>query len=437
MTVSFRARILAGAVLTALLAVVLVWGSVTLTVERLVGRPEVDVPPVVLDACRAEPSSWEVLSFGAGELRFYDADGVSVSGVRVNGAEGLEVGGTRLVDHGEGRRSAFRRVAAEGPCATVEFTFGPGARMDTAFQLGGTLGVFLAVFAAGFATYRFTVLPLLVRIERIREAGVRVGATDYRSADDTVGDDLAAIAGVLDRSHTRIVEDRHALVDRQQALERYLAEIAHDLRTPLGSLVLALQEVDAVAGSEGREAARRALTDAAYVTTLVENLHQAARLRHGLDPTVGECDLAEIVRRVEVRFRAIGAARGVEVGASAVEGPVVVQCEPSLLERAVANLVHNATVHGAAHVAVLLEVDGDRFVLDVMDDGPGVPEVELADLAKRTFSDDPARRRGPGLGLAITNEVARRLGWSIEYGLGAEGGLAVRLSGPVVRPGLP
>lgn len=433
MQVSFRARILVGAAVTALVAVFLVWASVRVTIERVVGWPEVYVPEAVVSACRAAPADWEVTSFGLAELRFYDGQGVSASGA-LAGTE-VALGETVHLAAPEGRRTAYRRVALEGPCAVAQFSFGPGQEMDAAFMIGGALGVFLAVFAAVFATYQFTVVPLLVRIERIREAGVGVGGEGYTSAGDGVGDDLAAIAGVLDRSHGRITEDRAELLRRQEALERYLAEIAHDLRTPLGSLLLALQDVDAVAGEEGQDAARRALTDATYVTTLVENLHQAARLRHGLDPTVGQCDLAELVRRVEVRFRAIGAARGVEVGASAVAGSVLVTCEPSLLERAVANLVHNATVHGAKHVAVLLDVEGEHFELEVLDDGPGVPEVELADLAKRTFSDDPARRRGPGLGLAITNELVRRLGWTVRYELGPEGGLAVRLSGDVVREG--
>ena len=432
MRVSFRTRILLGAAVTALLAVFLVWASVRWTIEQVVGSPVIDIPEVIVDACVASPSDWEVASFGtdALELRFFDATGVSVSGARVD-AGVSEVVPSRQVQTA-GRTTIYRYLRPEGPCAVAAFTFGPGRRIDNAFMVGTALGVFLAVFAAMFATYRFTVVPLLVRIERIREAGLQIGSARYTSAEDPVGDDLAAIAGVLDRSHERIVTDREELVRRHEALERYLAEIAHDLRTPLGSLLLALQEVDAVAGDEGRSAARRALTDAAYVTTLVENLHQAARLRLGLDPAVGRTDLSEVVRRVEARFRAIGAARGVEVGASAPSEAVVVACEPSLLERAVANLVHNATVHGAVHVAVLLDrVDDGRFELSVLDDGPGVPPLELADLAQRTFSDDAARPRGQGLGLAITNELVRRLGWEVRYELGPEGGLAVRLVGPV------
>jgi signal transduction histidine kinase len=293
------------------------------------------------------------------------------------------------------------------------------------------LGAFLAVLGAGFGSYWLTVRPLLGRIERIRDAATRVGEDDYAPAEDDVNDALSAIGSVLDGSHARIEQDRAELLSRHQALENHLAEIAHDLRTPLGSLLLAIGEVDAA--HPGSAATARAIGDAAYVTALVDNLHQAARLQHGLDPTLGECDLLDVVRRIELRFRALGAAKGVDVAASVPEGHLWVGCETALLERAVGNLVHNATIHGAEHVAVLVDVTGDSFVLSVLDDGPGMSEHAIADLALATFRSDPARRRSSGLGLAITHEIVRRLDWTFQLDAGPEGGLRARISGHFLR----
>lgn len=430
MQVPFRTRILVSAVVTALIAVVVLWATVSLVIDQVVAPPDFGVPPQLLDACRQDPEHWSELPFGSGRMRLYDAAGRAPDGeVLAPEHVALPVGASERVAGG-GRPSLVRRVASDGPCALVRVEFGPPPRWDSAVPLGGALGLFLSVLAVGLATHRFTLVPLLARIERLRGAADGVGATGYRSADDPTDDDLGAIGAVLDASHQRITGDRAELVRRHEALERHLAEIAHDLRTPLGSMMLALQEVGAlVEDGDARTATRRALSDVGYVTTLVENLHQAARLRHGLDPVAGETDLAEVVRRIEARFRALGAARGVEVGASAPDTPVIVRCEPSLLERAVANLVHNGLAHGAAHVALLLDVDGDGFVLQVLDDGPGVEPTRLADLSARTFTDDAARQRGPGLGLAITNEVVRRVGWHIAYARAEEGGLSVTVRG--------
>jgi two-component system sensor histidine kinase QseC len=65
----------------------------------------------------------------------------------------------------------------------------------------------------------------------------------------------------------------------------------------------------------------------------------------------------------------------------------------------------------------------------VQDDGPGVAPEAVADLAERTFRDDPARPRGQGLGLAIADEVCRRAGWTISYANREEGGLEVVVRG--------
>lgn len=87
------------------------------------------------------------------------------------------------------------------------------------------------------------------------------------------------------------------------------------------------------------------------------------------------------------------------------------------------------------HVAIKLALidSGRRFELVVVDDGPGLPEEALASLESETFLVDEARPRGPGMGMLITTEVARRVGWSITYEVLAPTGLQVRLEGPVTN----
>lgn len=206
-----------------------------------------------------------------------------------------------------------------------------------------------------------------------------------------------------------------------------MAEVAHDLRTPLASLVLAVQDLVPL----GVPAVGRALDDAEYVNALVDNLHQGTLLRRGLESAGGVVDLCEIVQRLEARFAALGALRGVEVAASFPERPVMTAGAPALAERAIANLVHNAVRHGreGGHVAVVLEHHGARFVLTVADDGPGIERDQLASLQEATFRGDAARPRSGGLGLAVTLEVARRLGWEVRFEAGEASGLRVVVSG--------
>jgi len=429
---SVRIRILVGAVSTAVLSVLFVALTVRITLYLTLWNLDVaSTHPAMIDACEADPPAWGLAPIGPLEVRFFGVDGRSAEPGRpplppelLSGLSGV---GDRQVSDPPPRMTL--RVRPSGPCAIVQVR---ERRMEgmVAFVPIMILGlVFLVVLSVGVVTYRTTVLPLLARIRAHRAAAVHVGDPQYVSAADSVDDELGDIGGVLDRSHARIAADREELLRRHESLEKYMAELAHDLRTPLSSLLLALQEVQR--HQPGGPAVQRALQDTTYVSDLVENLHQATRLRHGLDIERGRSDLTAILRRLETRFRAIGAAEGVEVSAATPDGPVLVRGDPTLVQRAIGNLLHNAVRHGGEHVAAILSVRDGHFELVVADDGDGVPEPELADLAARTFQLDPARPRHQGLGVAIANEVATRLGWSIAYRRGPDGGLSVHLEGGV------
>ncbi|MCA9494082.1 MAG: HAMP domain-containing histidine kinase [Myxococcales bacterium] len=428
---SFRARILLSALATALLALGLTWGTSWLTMHALFPPPDHDPDPSLVDACLASPRSWDGVVVGLETLTAYDEHGRSASGRQLDlaGWPELRVGESHAVER-DHHWTRATRASREGPCAWIVSEEGPPPELVLAVRWGGSLGVFLALLAASGLTWVAAIRPLMLRVERLRDAAVVVGRDGYRSASDPVPDALGDISTALDASNERIVADRVELVARHEALERYLAEIAHDLRTPIGSLLLALQEVRAEAGGP---AVDRALVDADYLGSLVENLHQAARLRHGLDVGEGTADLRDVLARLEVRFAALGGARGVQVAVALPDGPVIVRCTPVLAERALANLLHNAIAHGARHVAATLAVVGEGFRIDVLDDGPGV--AVPADLALRTFDDSADRPRGAGLGLAITNEIARRAGFAIRYERAEEGGLRVVLQGPRTAPG--
>ncbi len=420
---SLKLRILGGSVATAALALLLVQATIGAAISMSDGPHEVaEVSPAVQRACAADPAAWVDVTVGHERARAYDADGRSASPevppLRLRRA--LAVGEVQRAPGG-----VVTRVSEGGGCAYLEVGRGPPHRdRFGAFELGATFGTFVAVLAAGLLSYAFTVTPLLRRIEALRRAAVAVGGEAYARGDDDVGDALGEIGRVLDRSHDRLLAYRAALIERHHALERHMAELAHDLRTPIGSMLLALQERQA---TDDDPAIRRSISDAASIMALVENLHAAARLRQGLDARGGHVDLRGVVERLEVRFRALGALDGVEVGASCPDEPVWVRCDANLAERALGNLLHNAVEHGGEHAAILLERWPDRFVVRVLDDGdPAGVGTLLAGLR-----DDPARPRGPGMGLDITREICRRVGWSLSASTLDEGGVEVRVEGPL------
>ena len=390
------------------------------------------------EACNAAPATW---GWASGDVSYfaYDRTGQSANPSAPPLEEGLlrrALADDRVAIESSSARHIFVvPYASTGPCALVRVTSrSPEAVMAPWFAgiLAGAIAI--GMFISVLGTLWLVVRPLRARIEELATAAEDVGGASF-APQPSRSDALGHIAQVLARSHERILVSREALEERNQALERHLAGIAHDLRTPLSSMHLALESLATDSRGPAQKEAQRALADTVYLSSMVENLHHASRLRHEIEVASGDVELTDLVRRLEKRFAIVGRHVEVEVAANTPEGEVWVACTPALAERAVANLVQNAVEHndGPGHVAITLSLteSGSRFRLVVADDGPGVPQDTLASLQNESFLEDEARPRGPGMGTLITREVARRAGWTLAYAALEPKGLEVRLEGPV------
>ena len=305
----------------------------------------------------------------------------------------------------------------EGPCALIRgTTTGPSKPLVKRLITVLLSAILLSAFLAVIGTFLFVIRPLQARINIVSKNAEHVGSASF-VPEPTSADSLGRISSVLAESHTRILKAKCDLEEKNQALECHLAEVAHDLRTPLSSMHLALEALATDSNGATQKEARRALADVVFLSSMVENLHQATRLRYEVDVTSGRVDLSDLVRRIEMRFTIVGRHAGVEVAANTPDSETWVACLPSLAERAVANIVQNAVEHiqEGGHVAIILNLldGGERFQLSVVDDGSGMPTEILASLQSESFILDDARPRGPGMGMLITQEVARRAEWSV------------------------
>jgi hypothetical protein len=146
------------------------------------------------------------------------------------------------------------------------------------------LSVLVAMGTAIFVAVR----PLLRRIARLRQATQRLGqSAGYASAADPEADDLGQLSILLDQAHTRIAADAERATNRQKALEEHLANVAHDLRTPLASLQLTIEHLASEAERHQQGLIRGAIDDIVYMGALIENLYLACRLEEGADPLAG------------------------------------------------------------------------------------------------------------------------------------------------------
>ncbi|WP_197519648.1 sensor histidine kinase [Pseudonocardia sp. HH130630-07] len=242
-----------------------------------------------------------------------------------------------------------------------------------------------------------TVGRTLAPVAAIRRELAAITTTDLhrRVPVPAGGDEIAALASTTNATLDRL---EHA-VDRHR---RFVADAAHELRSPLAVLRARLEIAPT----------RAALADVEHVSRLADDLLLLARLDAGEPPERGPVELGQVVAEEAARPR--GRA-GVEVRLRVEPGPVVPGSAPQL-RRLTANLVDNAVRHATREVEVRLSGNGEAATLDVLDDGAGVPDADRETVFDRFTRLDEARSRdagGSGLGLAIAREIAERHGGSL------------------------
>ena len=244
------------------------------------------------------------------------------------------------------------------------------------------------------------------------------------------GDEVARLAVTLNDALGRVA----AAGERQRV---FVADAAHELRSPLGSLRTQLEVALVHPGAQPwQEVASGCLADVERTAALVDDLLVLARL-DGAPAEGGSrapLDLLALARAVvddgawRVPVRVVGpVGAGGGTVAAAGSSAVTVRADERAVRRAVRNLVANAARHAGSAVVVTVGRADGRAVVEVADDGPGIPEGERGRVFERFTRLDDARDRdagGSGLGLSIVRAAVEREGGTVAA-LAAPGGGAL------------
>ncbi|MEM8852928.1 MAG: extracellular solute-binding protein [Pseudomonadota bacterium] len=220
--------------------------------------------------------------------------------------------------------------------------------------------------------------------------------------------------------------------------EAFMADVAHQTRTSLaamqGHLSLA---ADAKTKDQMGERLRRAEEQAAKTTRLTNQLLSHAMVIHRADnQAMQPLDLGDLVRQLLSEMLRDTAFRHITVTLEDdADGKAVVPGDPISLREALRNVIENAVRHGPRENALTVRLyrGAGAVVLDVEDEGPGIPQDQRADALLRfrslaRGSDGVSGANGSGLGLAIVKAVADAHGAKLDLEAGAKGGLLVRLA---------
>ncbi len=345
-------------------------------------------------------------------------------------------------------RVAVLRVETAGAGEmVVALADGSDARQQWAQQLllRVLLPNVLLIAAAGLAIYwsvRQAFEPLVAL----------AGAVERRSPRDLSPIDEAASPEEV-RPLLRSLNRLFALVDAQaQEQRRFVADAAHQLRTPLAALqaqveawALMVQSAPANAAgpASGPPGERSLVLSATQIHQLRDATRRTSQLarqllalsradaRHAQSQPLQRVDLKDLCESLLEAFFEQAAAKNIDFGLEVA--PASVWGHAWLLRELLSNLVDNALKYNPEGGRVTLRsgVGPDGAFLEVEDDGPGVPEAERVRIVQRFYRLPGASGEGSGLGLAIADEIAQLHQARLVLGEGADGvGLRVLLVFP-------
>lgn len=210
----------------------------------------------------------------------------------------------------------------------------------------------------------------------------------------------------------------------------FVANVSHELRTPLTAIrgyVEALMEVDTTK-DETEQFLAVIMRHATRMERLVQDLLRLARLDAGQETLdIATCGLRGLIESVAADLANTFDARSQRCTISVADDAASVPADPSKLQDALRNLLANASAYAPERTTVSVETRriGDRVAIDVLDQGPGIPDEDRPRVFERFYRVDKSRARDPGgtgLGLAIVKHLIELHGGRVSVTNRPEGG---------------
>jgi signal transduction histidine kinase len=264
---------------------------------------------------------------------------------------------------------------------------------------------------------------IISRVTTRRLAQIAAEANAPFAADDPLPgpfdasgrDEIAQLAGALNRMRTRASEVMADLNARDTARTEWVAQVSHDLRTPLAALTCSLDLIERRL-QRGETAELQAFvsaarTDTERVTHLAMDLLEIARLEVAPELQLELIDATELVEHATRALQPLAIERKIQLETTSSTNGTLIEADGRLLLRALENLIANSLQHASSRVS--LEVTAAprapgatpaiRFTVE--DDGPGLPETN-GEVAFADLKNHRSRADSSGLGLIVTARVA-------------------------------
>jgi two-component system, sensor histidine kinase len=245
-------------------------------------------------------------------------------------------------------------------------------------------------------------------------------------------DELGSMAQALETLRASALEAERL----QQAMSRFTADASHQMRTPLTILRTHISVLGGVLpkNNEAHSSFKDIQEAADRLQRLLIQLLKLARADGGqaLDKESGTIDLRDVIQEIATKHVPQALEASIDLHFEAAPRPFPTQANPIMIHEIFSNLIDNAIRYNNAGGSVVIRLfdDQGRHVVDVEDDGPGIPAAERDKVFTRFYRLNRDQSRvGSGLGLAIVQSFAATLNAEISMSAGAnDRGLRVRVS---------
>lgn len=222
---------------------------------------------------------------------------------------------------------------------------------------------------------------------------------------------LTAINALLDLREQEEGDYRR----QERAIRQQIANISHDLRTPLTSILgyLQLLEGEGLTTEERREYLAIVQGRAKALQSMIVSFYDLSRLEGGEYPLSRErVDLYHVLSELVAEF--YNDFEGFDMTVELREGLPSVTADPAGVLRVFTNLIRNAMEHGRSRMSILLYQEGDEVVSVFANDAPGLTSEDVEHVFDRFFTADKMRTgQSTGLGLAIVKALVERMGHTV------------------------
>jgi signal transduction histidine kinase len=306
---------------------------------------------------------------------------------------------------------------------------------QSAWALVSSIGIALLI---GIILFR----RLTLRLHRLSRsmAAFRNEATSSDSGGDNGrGDEIDILTATFEQMARRITEQLDDLKNQDELRRELVANVSHDLRTPIAVLhgyLETLKLKDAQLDAQQRnEYIAQALHSSNRLQQLISELFELAQLEApDMHPDKERFNLAELVHDVSQKFELNATRKDVRLDLQIVDEDCFIEADISLLARLFENLLSNAIKYSPEHTVVVIRLyrEENHLVCDTRNQGPAIAAIDLPHVFKRFYQGrHKAHRQQPGgLGLAIAKRVVDLHHGIINVTSSAEQGTCFRVSLP-------